>query len=101
MYPMAHPRTSELCFKKSRRQETNAVGSDALADSSRGQTWVLVLHPILNELLEFPGFLQEFLGLGVTGHVGRVVVQDVALPPAGIEVIGQVRALRSERNQLH
>ncbi len=50
-------------------------------------------NPFLDESAEFVGLPHEFSGLGFGRHVRRVVVDDIPLPPTGVEV-GRVRESR-------
>jgi hypothetical protein len=60
---------------------------------------VLLPYPIFDQLLEFSDSLEKLLSFGVAGHMGDVVVQGVALPPTGIEVIGKIGAGRPKAHQ--
>jgi hypothetical protein len=65
----------------------------------RNELRVVLLYPGFDELTELFRLLQEFACFGVARRVGRVVVNDVSLTTARVEVIGELRVVGPQRDE--
>jgi hypothetical protein len=57
---------------------------------------VIIRDPGFDLLPELLGLLEDFRGLGVAHDIRGVVVEQVPLPPAGLEVDDQLRDARAD-----